>query len=129
MSHRRCPDHANVTSSWSGSVDRRCPCGWGEGWALILAARPASAASDRSLPDALEPGFHCVTTHWIRGFTAFPPMLPLSHPQINPAHHRRHGITQPRAPKSAKHQYALDPGFHGVPAEVTGVWPGPRGSA
>jgi hypothetical protein len=23
------------------------------------------------LPDALEPGFHCVTTHWIRGFIAF----------------------------------------------------------
>jgi hypothetical protein len=23
------------------------------------------------LPDAMEPGIHCVTTHWIRGFTAF----------------------------------------------------------
>jgi hypothetical protein len=23
------------------------------------------------LPDALEPGFHCVRTHWIRGFIAF----------------------------------------------------------
>jgi len=22
-------------------------------------------------PDALEPGFHCVRTHWIRGFMAF----------------------------------------------------------
>ena len=25
----------------------------------------------RALPDALEPGFHCVSTHWIRGFMAF----------------------------------------------------------
>jgi hypothetical protein len=24
-----------------------------------------------SLPDALDPGFHCVRTHWIRGFMAF----------------------------------------------------------
>jgi hypothetical protein len=23
------------------------------------------------LPDAMEPGFHCVRTHWIRGFIAF----------------------------------------------------------
>ena len=23
------------------------------------------------LPDAMNPGFHCVTTHWIRGFMAF----------------------------------------------------------
>jgi hypothetical protein len=23
------------------------------------------------LPDALDPGFHCVGTHWIRGFIAF----------------------------------------------------------
>ncbi|MGH3162275.1 MAG: hypothetical protein ACRDOC_10355 [Streptosporangiaceae bacterium] len=23
------------------------------------------------LPDALEPGFQCVRTHWIRGFIAF----------------------------------------------------------
>ena len=23
------------------------------------------------LPDALKPGFHCVTTHWIPGFMAF----------------------------------------------------------
>jgi hypothetical protein len=23
------------------------------------------------LPDALDPGFHCVRTHWIRGFMAF----------------------------------------------------------
>jgi hypothetical protein len=23
------------------------------------------------LPDALKPGFHCVRTHWIRGFMAF----------------------------------------------------------
>ena len=23
------------------------------------------------LPDALEPGFHCARTHWIRGFIAF----------------------------------------------------------
>ena len=23
------------------------------------------------LPDALKPGFHCVTTQWIRGFIAF----------------------------------------------------------
>jgi hypothetical protein len=23
------------------------------------------------LPDAVKPGFHCVTTHWIRGFMAF----------------------------------------------------------
>ena len=23
-----------------------------------------------SLPDALDPGFHCVRTHWIRGFMA-----------------------------------------------------------
>jgi hypothetical protein len=23
------------------------------------------------LRDALEPGFHCVRTHWIRGFIAF----------------------------------------------------------
>jgi hypothetical protein len=23
------------------------------------------------LPDALEPGFHCVRTRWIRGFMAF----------------------------------------------------------
>ena len=22
-------------------------------------------------PDALEPGFHCARTHWIRGFMAF----------------------------------------------------------
>ena len=24
-----------------------------------------------SLPDALDPGFHCVSTHWIRGFIGF----------------------------------------------------------
>ena len=23
------------------------------------------------LPDAMKPGFHCVRTHWIRGFMAF----------------------------------------------------------
>jgi len=23
------------------------------------------------LPDAMKPGIHCVTTHWIRGFMAF----------------------------------------------------------
>jgi hypothetical protein len=23
------------------------------------------------LPDAVEPGIHCVRTHWIRGFMAF----------------------------------------------------------
>jgi hypothetical protein len=23
------------------------------------------------LPDAVEPGFQCVSTHWIRGFMAF----------------------------------------------------------
>ena len=23
------------------------------------------------MPDALEPGFHCVRTHWIRGLMAF----------------------------------------------------------
>jgi hypothetical protein len=23
------------------------------------------------LPNALDPGFHCVRTHWIRGFMAF----------------------------------------------------------
>ena len=23
------------------------------------------------LPDALEPGYHCARTHWIRGFIAF----------------------------------------------------------
>ena len=23
------------------------------------------------LPDALDPGFHCARTHWIRGFMAF----------------------------------------------------------
>jgi hypothetical protein len=23
------------------------------------------------LPDAMEPGIHCVRTHWIRGFIAF----------------------------------------------------------
>jgi hypothetical protein len=26
----------------------------------------------KPLPDALDPGFHCVRTHWIRGFIAFP---------------------------------------------------------
>jgi hypothetical protein len=30
------------------------------------------AAAGR-LPDALKPGFHCVGTHWIRGFIAFEP--------------------------------------------------------
>jgi hypothetical protein len=25
----------------------------------------------RSLPDAMDPGFHGVTTHWIPGFMAF----------------------------------------------------------
>jgi hypothetical protein len=25
------------------------------------------------LPDAVEPGFQCVRTHWIRGFMAFQP--------------------------------------------------------
>jgi hypothetical protein len=25
-----------------------------------------------SLEDAMDPGFHCVTTHWIPGFMAFP---------------------------------------------------------
>jgi hypothetical protein len=24
-----------------------------------------------ALPDALDPGFHCVRTHWIRGFMTF----------------------------------------------------------
>jgi hypothetical protein len=24
-----------------------------------------------AFPDALEPGFHCVRAHWIRGFMAF----------------------------------------------------------
>jgi hypothetical protein len=24
-----------------------------------------------SLPDAVEPGFHCARTHWIRGFMTF----------------------------------------------------------
>ena len=24
-----------------------------------------------ALPDAVDPGFHCVTTHWIPGFMAF----------------------------------------------------------
>jgi hypothetical protein len=25
----------------------------------------------RPLPDAVKPGFHCVRTHWIRGFMTF----------------------------------------------------------
>jgi hypothetical protein len=29
-----------------------------------------STALER-LPDALDPGFHCVRAHWIRGFIAF----------------------------------------------------------
>jgi hypothetical protein len=32
------------------------------------------------LPDALDPGFHCVRTPWIRGFMAF---------QLGPAHPER----------------------------------------
>src|ERR1700755_2918515 len=34
-------------------------------------ARPTSALANQRLPDALEPGFHCVRTPWIRGFMAF----------------------------------------------------------
>jgi len=106
MSHRRCPDHADVASSWSGSVDRRCPCGWGEGWALTLAARPASAASDRSLPDALEPGFHCVTTHWIRGFTAFRPRSRACGQGREVQHEHRHDYCR----RSASDNAHPDPG-------------------
>jgi hypothetical protein len=29
------------------------------------------AARCRTLPDALDPGFHCARTRWIRGFMAF----------------------------------------------------------
>jgi hypothetical protein len=38
-------------------------------WAVlgVLAGVLAGA-----LPGALDPGFHCVRTHWIRGFIAFP---------------------------------------------------------
>ena len=32
-------------------------------------SRPGAAAG--RLPDALDPGFHCVRTPWIRGFMAF----------------------------------------------------------
>jgi hypothetical protein len=34
-----------------------------------MAARCRPAAG--RLPDAVEPGFQCVRTHWIRGFMAF----------------------------------------------------------
>ena len=30
-----------------------------------------SKRQDPSPPDALDPGFHCARTHWIRGFMAF----------------------------------------------------------
>jgi hypothetical protein len=32
---------------------------------------PFGALSIGLLPDAVESGFHCVKTHWIRGFMAF----------------------------------------------------------
>jgi hypothetical protein len=35
------------------------------------AAEPMLIMTIGPLPDALEPGFHCVRTHWIRGFIAF----------------------------------------------------------
>jgi hypothetical protein len=44
---------------------------------VIFPARPWLEVDheDRSaagrLPGALDPGFHCVTTHWIKGFMAF----------------------------------------------------------
>jgi hypothetical protein len=31
----------------------------------------AVASPDLPLPDAMDPAFHCVRTHWIRGFMAF----------------------------------------------------------
>jgi hypothetical protein len=39
---------------------------------MALASCPARQGQQRSLlPDAMEPGIHCVGTHWIRGFMAF----------------------------------------------------------
>jgi hypothetical protein len=40
---------------------------------LIMKIGPLPDAA-RRLPDALEPGFHCARTHWIRGFMAFQPV-------------------------------------------------------
>src|SRR5262249_57567507 len=33
--------------------------------------RPTTTRSCRPSPDAMKPGFHCVRTHWIRGFIVF----------------------------------------------------------
>jgi hypothetical protein len=42
---------------------------------LIMTIGPAAGrlpdAPPGRLPDALEPGFQCVRTHWIRGFMGF----------------------------------------------------------
>ena len=45
---------------------------------MLAALDDLTAAADRPallpanlLPDAMKPGFHCVRTHWIRGFMAF----------------------------------------------------------
>jgi hypothetical protein len=37
----------------------------------IHAAWDAALMLPGRLPDALDPGFHCARTHWIRGFMAF----------------------------------------------------------
>ena len=34
---------------------------------------PLPDASRTPLPNALDPGFHCVGTHWTRGFHSEPP--------------------------------------------------------
>jgi hypothetical protein len=38
---------------------------------LITKIGPLRDALPDAMPDALEPGFHCVRTNWIQGFMAF----------------------------------------------------------
>ena len=51
-------DHDNDVTRWRPSAPAQCRL-----LMLIMTIGP--------LPGALEPGFHCVRTHWIRGFMGF----------------------------------------------------------
>jgi len=75
-----------LTRPWPDAGALQAELNTGEGQDRYLMAGLAFAAERQSrvpwrtarcrtlagrLPDAVEPGFHCVRTHWIRGFMAF----------------------------------------------------------
>jgi len=71
QSHQHHQHRMPVSLSWSWRPVRcRTPAARLPGACRTPAGRHETGLAAR-LPDVMKPGFHCVRTHWIRGFMAF----------------------------------------------------------